>query len=121
MATGCAYVRRVRGEEILTHKVKPAEDPHVIAYSAMLDVPRERVRDVARLLRIERRLRGTRHGSRALSCWHPAVLVLAWFRSKGDLPLVGAGFECLRRRLPLPLPLPRRGSSVDATPVSALE
>lgn len=68
----------------------------MIAYPAMLDVPRELVTQVARLLKAERRLRGTRKGSRALSCWFQALLVLAWFRNQGDLPLVAAGFGVSR-------------------------
>jgi DDE superfamily endonuclease len=68
----------------------------VIAYRAMLDVPRELVREVAKLLRAERRVRGTRTGSRALTCWHEALLVLAWFRNQGDIALVGAGFGVSR-------------------------
>ena len=62
----------------------------------MLDVPRELVREVARLLRAERRSRGTRKGSRALTCWFQALLVLAWFRNQGDLALVAAGFGVSR-------------------------
>jgi DDE superfamily endonuclease len=68
----------------------------VIAYPAMLDVPRELVREVARLLRAERRSRGTRKGSRALTCWSQALLVLAWFRNRGEIALVGAGFRVSR-------------------------
>ena len=68
----------------------------MIAYRAMLDVPRELVREVARLLRAERRARGTRAGSRALTCWNEALLVLAWFRNQGDIALVGAGFGVSR-------------------------
>jgi hypothetical protein len=48
----------------------------VIAYRAMLDVPRELVAMVAGLLRAERRARSTRRGSRALTCWYQALLVL---------------------------------------------
>jgi hypothetical protein len=68
----------------------------VIAYRAMLDVPHELVRQVAALLRAERRQRGTRRGARALTCWRQALLVLAWFRSQGDIALVGAGFGVSR-------------------------
>jgi DDE superfamily endonuclease len=68
----------------------------VIAYRAMLDVPRELAREVAKLLRAERRTRGTRSGSRALTCWNEALLVLAWFRNQGDIALVGAGFGVSR-------------------------
>ena len=46
--------------------IRPAEGLHVIAYRAMLDVPVELVRYVARLLAAERRARGTRKNSRSL-------------------------------------------------------
>jgi hypothetical protein len=62
----------------------------------MLDVPRELAGEVAKLLRAERRARGTRTGSRALTCWNEALLVLAWFRNQGDVALVGAGFGVSR-------------------------
>jgi hypothetical protein len=66
----------------------------VIAYRAMLDVPRELAREVAKLLRAERRACGTRVGSMALTCWNEALMALAWFRNQADLALVGAGFGC---------------------------
>jgi len=68
----------------------------VIAYPAMLDAPRELVRAVAKLLRAQRRARGTRKGSRVLTCWYQALMVLAWFRNQGDIALVGAGFGVSR-------------------------
>jgi hypothetical protein len=68
----------------------------VIAYRAMLDVPRELVTAVARLLRAARRARGTRKGTRALTCWYQALLVLVWFRTQGDVAVVGAGFGVSR-------------------------
>jgi hypothetical protein len=46
----------------------------VITYCATLDVPRELVEKVARLLAVERRRRGTSRGSRALICFWQAVL-----------------------------------------------
>jgi hypothetical protein len=52
----------------------------VIAYSATLDVPRELAQFTAKLLRAERRRRGTPRGSRALTCFWQAVLGLRWFR-----------------------------------------
>jgi hypothetical protein len=52
----------------------------VIAYRATLDVPRELVQFVAKLLLAERRRRGTPRGSRALTCFWQAVLGLRWFR-----------------------------------------
>jgi hypothetical protein len=52
----------------------------VIAYRATLDVPRELVQFVAKLLWAERRRRGTPRGSRALTCFWEAVLGVRWFR-----------------------------------------
>ena len=68
----------------------------MIAYSAMLDVPRELVRHVARLLAAERRALGTRRGTRALTCFYQALLVLIWFRKQEDAALLGAGFGISR-------------------------
>lgn len=68
----------------------------MLSYRSMLDVPRELVLYVARLLRAERRRRGTRKGARLLSCWKQAMFVLAWFRKKDDIALLGAGFGLSR-------------------------
>jgi hypothetical protein len=68
----------------------------VIAYRAMLDVPRELVAYVARLLADERRVRGTRRGSRALTCWRQALFALVWFRKREDITVLGAGFGISR-------------------------
>jgi hypothetical protein len=68
----------------------------VIAYRAMLDVPRELVAYVARLLADERRARGTRRGSRALTCWRQALFALVWFRKREDITALGAGFGISR-------------------------
>ena len=68
----------------------------MIAYRAMLDVPRELVGELAKLLRAERRARGTRKGTRRLTCFKQALLVLAWFRSTTDVEVVGAGFGVSR-------------------------
>jgi DDE superfamily endonuclease len=54
----------------------------VIAYRATLDVPREVVWFLAKLLAAERRRRGTPRGSRALTCFWQAVLGLRWFRDR---------------------------------------
>ena len=54
----------------------------MIAYRATLDVDRELVQYVARLLAAERRRRGTPKGSRALTCFWEAVLGLRWFRDR---------------------------------------
>ncbi len=68
----------------------------MIAYRAMLDVPRELVGELAKLLRAERRARGTRKGTRRLTCFKQALLVLVWFRSTTDVEVVGAGFGVSR-------------------------
>ena len=68
----------------------------MIAYRAMLDVPRELVAELATLLRAERRARGTRAGTRRLTCFKQALMVLAWFRTQGDVQIVGAGFGVSR-------------------------
>jgi DDE superfamily endonuclease len=54
----------------------------VIVYRATLDVPRELVWFVAKLLLAERRRRGTPRGSRALGCFWQAVLGVRWFRDR---------------------------------------
>lgn len=54
----------------------------MITYRATLDVPRELVWFVARLLLAERRRRGTPEGSRALTCFWQAVLGLRWSRDR---------------------------------------
>lgn len=78
------------------HKIHPPRGLHVIAYPAMLDVPRELVTYVSRLLATERRARGTRHNSRALSCGKQALFVLVWFRKRDDIAVLGAGFGISR-------------------------
>jgi hypothetical protein len=74
----------------------------VIAYRAMLDVPRELVAMVAGLLRAERRARGTRRRSRALTCWYQALLVLVWYRKREEMTVLAAGFGVSRATEPLP-------------------
>ncbi|KWX00888.1 transposase [Carbonactinospora thermoautotrophica] len=51
----------------------------MVTYPATLAVSRQTVLFVSGLLRAERRRRGTRRGSRALTCFRQAVLVLRWF------------------------------------------
>ena len=64
----------------------------MIAYRAMLDVPRELVRYLAGLLAAERRALGTRRRTRSLTCFYQALLILVWFRKSEDKALLGAGF-----------------------------
>lgn len=42
----------------------------------------------SRLLRAERRRRGTRTGGRALTCFRQAVLGLRWFRQNADVSML---------------------------------
>lgn len=64
----------------------------MIAYPAMLDVPREMVWFLSRLLAARRCDLGTRPGSRALSCLRQALFALVWFRERRPIPLIGKGF-----------------------------
>jgi len=63
----------------------------VIAYPAMLDVPTELVTFVAELLAAERLARGTRAGTRALTCEKQAIFALVWFRERRDVAITGKG------------------------------
>ncbi|TCO64254.1 transposase family protein [Actinocrispum wychmicini] len=57
----------------------------MISYRAILDVPRELAQYLGGLLHAERRRRGTRKTSRALTCFSQAVLGLRWFRQDVDV------------------------------------
>jgi hypothetical protein len=57
----------------------------MITYRATLDVPRELAQHLGRLLHAERRRRGTRKTTRALTCFRQAVLGLRWFRQSIDI------------------------------------
>lgn len=61
----------------------------MIAHPAILDVSRELARQVAWLLQAERRRRGTRARTRALTCFWQAVLGLRWFRDRTDPQRLG--------------------------------
>jgi hypothetical protein len=70
----------------------------LITYRVRLDLPRELVLFVARLLARHRKEIGTRKGTRSLGCYRQALLVLAWYRDKPDIPRLGPGSGCRRRR-----------------------
>jgi hypothetical protein len=57
----------------------------VITYRATLDVSRDLAYYLSRLLRAERHRRGTRTGTRALTCFNQAVLGLRWFRQNAEV------------------------------------
>lgn len=61
----------------------------MIIYRAMLDVPRELVRYVDRLLYRKRCRRGTPESVRRLTRFYQALFALAWFRSKPNIRLHG--------------------------------
>ena len=63
-----------------------------MTYVCTLDVSRELVQFVARLLAAERCRRGTRRGTRRLTPFHQARFALAWFRDRCDIERLGAGF-----------------------------
>ena len=64
----------------------------MITYRVRLDVPRELVLFVSRLLARHRKELGTRKGARSLGCYRQALFGLAWYRDKADIPRLGAGF-----------------------------
>src|SRR3954465_11512914 len=64
--------------------------PHMITYSATLDVPADTATLLTELLVAERLRRGTGVGSRAASCSAQAVLVLRWFREDADMRVLAA-------------------------------
>jgi len=64
----------------------------LLTYRVRLDVPRELVLFVSRLLARHRKATGTRKGTRCLGCYRQALFVLAWYRDKADIPRLGAGF-----------------------------
>lgn len=68
----------------------------MIAYPAMLDVPGELVTYLAGLLADERFARGTRAGTRTLSCGKHALFALTWFRERRDIALIGRGLGISR-------------------------
>ncbi|MFC4856923.1 transposase family protein [Actinophytocola glycyrrhizae] len=57
----------------------------MIAYRAMLDVPRDLAQYGSRLLHAECRRRGTRKNSKVLTCFWQAVLGLRWFRQNAEV------------------------------------
>ena len=58
----------------------------------MLDAPRELIAYMARLLHDDRVVRGTRSGTRALTCWKQATFVIVWFRDRPNVTRLGQGF-----------------------------
>ncbi|MFI9528537.1 hypothetical protein [Micromonospora rosaria] len=68
----------------------------MIAYRAMVDVPRELFQHLAGLLYAQHRACGTRRGTRVLICFYQALMVLVWFRKAEDMAPLAAGFGISR-------------------------
>lgn len=68
----------------------------MITYRAMVDVPRELVSYLSKLLAAHRHSIGTRRHTRALTCWRQALMLLVWFRKNEDKTLLGAEFGVSR-------------------------
>ena len=64
----------------------------MISYRVRLDVPVALVLFVSGLLAARRREIGTRKNTRRLGCYRQALFGLAWFRDRGGVPRLGAGF-----------------------------
>jgi hypothetical protein len=64
----------------------------VVSYRCMLDVPRDLIWFLSGLPAARRHEIGTRKGARKLGCYRQAISGLAWFRDKGSIPRLGAGF-----------------------------
>ena len=58
----------------------------MITYRVRLDVPRELVLFVSRLLARHRREIGTRKNTRCLGCYRQALFGLSWYRDNADMP-----------------------------------
>jgi hypothetical protein len=67
-----------------------------VTYRCTLDVSRELVWYLARLLAGERRRLATRRGTRLLTPFHQARFALAWFRDDCDVERLGAGLGLSR-------------------------
>jgi len=67
-----------------------------VSYCVTLDVDRELVWYLARLLRAERRRLGTRRGTRCLTPFRQALFGLAWMRDRCEVERLGAGFGLSR-------------------------
>ena len=67
----------------------------MLTYRVRLDVPRELVLFVARLLARHRREIGTRKNTRCLGCYRQALFVLAWYRDKAGHPAAGGGVRAV--------------------------
>lgn len=77
---------------MVSSQINFSERLRVVPYRAILDVPRELVWFVSRLLRANQQALGTRKNRRSLTPYRQAVFGLVWFREKVDIPNLGRGF-----------------------------
>jgi hypothetical protein len=77
---------------VVSSKINFGERLRVTPHRAILDVPRELIWFMSRLLADHRRVLGTRKGRRSLTPYRQAVFGLAWFREKRNIPNLGRGF-----------------------------
>jgi hypothetical protein len=66
----------------------------VVSYAVMLDVLRELIWFVSRLLAAHRRQVGTRKGTRRLGCYKQALFALAWFGTRATSGGWAPGSAC---------------------------
>src|SRR3954454_22468896 len=77
-------------DRVCLRKRSAPRGPHVIAYSATLDVPADTATLLVELLVAERLRRGTGVGARAATCRQQAILVLRWLRDDADMKILAA-------------------------------
>jgi hypothetical protein len=80
-------VEEVSPQVLICHRKAPRD-----CLPCHTDVPTQLIRYVSDLLRAERGVRGTRKGSRALTCWRQAVFAVAWFRDRPEIARHGQAF-----------------------------
>jgi len=81
--------RRTSNSDHLALPVSGARGVSASMVKLALLLSRELAWQVSRLLEVERRRRGTRRRSRALTCFRQAVLGLRWFRQNADVTALG--------------------------------
>src|SRR5699024_2263313 len=87
--SGClAKERSPRQKRYLRRKPSNTWKAPLVTYRATLDVPKELVRYLARLLRTHRRALGTRANTRSLTCYNQAILILRHYRDRTDPTLL---------------------------------
>jgi hypothetical protein len=81
--------RELPVEGVSPRNIRLPGDSALITYRVRLDVPRELVLFVSRLLARRRKEAGTRKGTRNLGCYRQALFVMAWYLDKTGHPAAG--------------------------------